>query len=203
CSLNTLRSKITRYSDLSICPPEDRQVNSVNPTKLCISAEIARSKCQLRKERKIEVCLNDVNTSSVEIAFSAALFQPGKGGNVGPFTTEITLIYRNVFTNIGNAYNPTTGIFTAPLKGAYMFNFSVYGHWNPSTPSTVSIVKNEQRVVVAHGHQDQYAVNSSKGVVLILEVGDVVYVRLWSGRKIYDNEHNHITFSGYLLFPLR
>uniref|UniRef100_A0A672M7C8 C1q domain-containing protein n=1 Tax=Sinocyclocheilus grahami TaxID=75366 RepID=A0A672M7C8_SINGR len=138
-----------------------------------------------------------------EIAFSAALFQPGKGGNVGPFTTEITLIYRNVFTNIGNAYNPTTGIFTAPLKGAYMFNFSVYGHWNPSTPSTVSIVKNEQRVVVAHGHQDQYAVNSSKGVVLILEVGDVVYVRLWSGRKIYDNEHNHITFSGYLLFPLR
>uniref|UniRef100_A0A8C1QSB9 C1q domain-containing protein n=1 Tax=Cyprinus carpio TaxID=7962 RepID=A0A8C1QSB9_CYPCA len=137
-----------------------------------------------------------------EIAFSAALFQPGKGATVGPFTTEITLTYRNVFTNIGNAYNPTTGIFTAPLKGANMFNFSVYGHWNPSNPSTVSIVKNGEKVVVAHGHQDQYAVNSSKGVVLILEVGDVVYVRLWSGRKIYDNEHNHITFSGYLLFPL-
>ncbi|XP_052425300.1 cerebellin-1-like [Carassius gibelio] len=137
-----------------------------------------------------------------EIAFSAALMESG-GGEIGPFTTDITLTYRNVFTNIGNAYNPFTGIFTAPLKGAYMFNFSVYGHWNPSNPSTVSIVKNGQRVVVAHGHQDQYAVNSSKGIVLILEVGDVVYVRLWSGRQIYDNEHNHITFSGYLLFPLR
>uniref|UniRef100_A0A672M984 C1q domain-containing protein n=1 Tax=Sinocyclocheilus grahami TaxID=75366 RepID=A0A672M984_SINGR len=117
-----------------------------------------------------------------EIAFSAALMESGSG-DVGPFPTDITLTYRNVFTNIGNAYNPITGIFTAPLKGAYMFSFSVYGHGNPLTPSTVSIVKNEQRVVVAHGHQDQYAVNSSKGVVLVLEVGDVVYVRLWSGKS--------------------
>ncbi len=84
-----------------------------------------------------------------------------------------------------------------------MFNFSVYGHGNRSTPSTVSIVKNGERVVVAHGHQAQHAVNSSKGVMLILEVGDVVYVRHWSGRWIYDNQYNHNTFSGYLLFPLR
>uniref|UniRef100_A0A8C2CML8 C1q domain-containing protein n=1 Tax=Cyprinus carpio TaxID=7962 RepID=A0A8C2CML8_CYPCA len=137
-----------------------------------------------------------------EIAFSASLMESGSG-YIGPFTTEITLTYRNVFTNIGNAYNPITGIFTAPLKGVYMFNFSIYGSATSSTPSTVSIVKNGERVVVAHGHQDQYAVNSSKGVVLILEVGDVVYLRLWSGARIYDNQNNHITFSGYLLFPLR
>ncbi len=95
------------------------------------------------------------------------------------------------------------GIFTAPLKGAYKFNVSVYGHGNPSNPSSVSIVKNGEKVVVAYAHQDQYTVNSSNGVVLILEVGDVVYVRLWSGKWIHDNENNHMTFSGYLLFPLR
>uniref|UniRef100_A0A9J8CH43 C1q domain-containing protein n=1 Tax=Cyprinus carpio carpio TaxID=630221 RepID=A0A9J8CH43_CYPCA len=137
-----------------------------------------------------------------EIAFSAALVEPGSG-NIGPFTTEITLTYRNVFTNIGNAYNPITGIFTAPLKGAYMFSFSIYGHGSPSTASTVYIVKNGEKVVIAHGHQDQYVVNSSKGVVLILEVGDVVYLRLCSGRWIYDDQNKHSTFSGYLLFPLR
>uniref|UniRef100_A0A9J8A0G2 C1q domain-containing protein n=1 Tax=Cyprinus carpio carpio TaxID=630221 RepID=A0A9J8A0G2_CYPCA len=137
-----------------------------------------------------------------EIAFSAALMESGSG-HIGPFTTEITLTYRNVFTNIGNAYNQITGIFTAPLKGAYMFNFSIYGHGSSSTSATVSIVKNGERVVIAHGHQDQYAVNSSKGVVLILEVGDVVYVRLWSGTRIYDDQNKHNTFSGYLLFPLR
>ncbi|XP_048035817.1 uncharacterized protein LOC125261242 [Megalobrama amblycephala] len=135
-----------------------------------------------------------------EIAFSAALMESGSG-YIGPFTTAITLTYRNVFTNIGNAYNPITGIFTAPLKGAYMFRVSVYGHG--PTPATADIVKNGQRVVIAHDHQPQNALSSSNGVVLILEVGDVVYVRLWSGRRVYDVGNKHSTFSGYLLFPLK
>ncbi|XP_067247350.1 uncharacterized protein [Chanodichthys erythropterus] len=137
-----------------------------------------------------------------EIAFSAALRESGFA-YIGPFTTEITITYKKVFTNIGNAYNPVTGIFTAPLKGAYMFRVSVYGHGG--TPSTASIYKNEEHMVVAHDvqAQDNDRLNSSNGVVLILEVGDVVYVRLGSGKRIADNGNNHNTFSGFLLFPLR
>uniref|UniRef100_A0A8C2J4S9 C1q domain-containing protein n=1 Tax=Cyprinus carpio TaxID=7962 RepID=A0A8C2J4S9_CYPCA len=149
----------------------------------------------LSENRGKTVCLN-------VIAFSAALMQSGSG-YIGPFTTEIILTYRKVFTNIGNAYNPTTGIFTAPLKGAYRFKISVFGHGNPSNPSYASIMKNGVKVVMAYGSQAQREVNSSNGVVLILEVGDVIYVRLWTGSRIYDNENNHNTFSGYLLFPLR
>ncbi|CAM4571266.1 unnamed protein product [Leuciscus chuanchicus] len=107
-----------------------------------------------------------------EIAFTASLVQSG-GGDIGPFTTDITLTYKNVFTNIGNAYNPITGVFTAPLKGAYMFRVSVYG--NGGTPATVGIVKNGQHTVMAHDVQAQDRLHSSNGVVLILEVGDVVY----------------------------
>ncbi|XP_048009699.1 heavy metal-binding protein HIP-like isoform X4 [Megalobrama amblycephala] len=135
-----------------------------------------------------------------EIAFSAGLMQSGSG-NIGPFTTDITITYKKVFTNIGNAYNPVTGIFTAPLKGAYMFRVTIYGHGGIA--STASIYKNEEKVVVAHDVQAQDRVTSSNGVVLILEVGDVVYVRLWSGTRIADSENNHNTFSGFLLFPLR
>ncbi|XP_048011582.1 uncharacterized protein LOC125245140 isoform X2 [Megalobrama amblycephala] len=135
-----------------------------------------------------------------EIAFSASMVQSADE-YIGPFTTDITLIYRNVFTNIGNAYNPITGIFTAPLKGAYMFRVSVFGCGG--TAVTVSIVKNGEKVVTAYDEQPQNALNSSNGVVLILEVGDVVYVRLWSGTRIIDNKNKHSTFSGYLLFPLR
>ncbi|XP_048014589.1 complement C1q-like protein 4 [Megalobrama amblycephala] len=122
-------------------------------------------------------------------------------GYIGPFTTAITLTYRNVFTNIGNAYNPITGIFTAPLKGAYMFRVSAFGH--APTIASAAIVKNGQHVVAAFDHQAQNDLNSSNGVVLILEVGDVVYVRLWNGKRLFDNASNHNSFSGYLLFPLR
>ncbi|XP_048036099.1 uncharacterized protein LOC125261585 [Megalobrama amblycephala] len=152
-------------------------------------SNLTLSQVELRKENRDR-----------EIAFSASMMESGSG-YTGPFTTEITVTYRNVFTNIGNAYNPITGIFTAPLKGAYMFRISVYGHG--PTAATADIVKNGQRVVVAHDHQPQNTLNSSNGVVLILEVGDVVYVRLASGRRIFDNENNHSTFSGYLLFPLK
>ncbi|KAK7130456.1 hypothetical protein R3I93_019946 [Phoxinus phoxinus] len=136
-----------------------------------------------------------------EIVFSAGLMQSGSG-HIGPFTTDFTLTYRNVFTNIGNAYNPITGIFTAPLKGAYMFRVSVYGHGG-ETPASAYIIKNGQRTVIAYDIQAQDRLNSSNEVVLILEVGDVVYVRLGSGTRIHDNGNNHNTFSGFLLFPLR
>ncbi|ROI89216.1 Complement C1q-like protein 4 [Anabarilius grahami] len=107
-----------------------------------------------------------------EIAFSASVMESGSG-YIGPFTTEITLTYRNVITNIGNAYNPITGVFTAPLKGAYMFRVSVYGIG--PTAATAAIFKNGKHVVIAHEYQPQNDLNSSNGVVLILEVGDVVY----------------------------
>ncbi|XP_051747937.1 uncharacterized protein LOC127511220 isoform X2 [Ctenopharyngodon idella] len=152
-------------------------------------SNLTLSQVELRKENRDR-----------EIAFSAALMQSG-GGYIGPFTTEITLTYRNVITNIGNAYNPITGIFTAPLKGAYMFRINVHGHG--PTPSGASIYKNGEKVVIAYAYQAQNDLNSSNGVVLILEVGDVVYVRLWPNTRIFDNDQNPSTFSGFLLFPLR
>ncbi|CAM4571837.1 unnamed protein product [Leuciscus chuanchicus] len=115
-----------------------------------------------------------------EIAFSASLMQ-SSSGHIGPFTSDFTLNYRNVFTNIGNAYNPVTGVFTAPLKGAYMFRVSVFSHG--PTPSAASIYKNGERLVMAYAHQPQRELNSSNGVVLILEVGDVVYTKKNTSKK--------------------
>uniref|UniRef100_A0A8C1PCD4 C1q domain-containing protein n=1 Tax=Cyprinus carpio TaxID=7962 RepID=A0A8C1PCD4_CYPCA len=155
---------------------------------------------ELRKENGGEtVCSNEVKFSvyilsviyhyiaCLFIAFSASLVESGNIADIGPFTTEITVTFRNE-----TAYLLlfALGIFTAPLKGAY-----------GTCSNSLSMVINGQKVVIAHARQDQYDVNSSKAVVLILEVGDVVYVRLWSGRSIYDNGNNYNTFSGHLLFP--
>jgi len=82
-----------------------------------------------------------------------------------------------------------------------MFRISVVGHGG--TRSAASIFKNGERVVTAYAHQAQSVLNASNGVELLLEVGDVVYVRLWSGSRLYDDDNIYNTFNGFLLFPLR
>uniref|UniRef100_A0A674BKD3 C1q domain-containing protein n=1 Tax=Salmo trutta TaxID=8032 RepID=A0A674BKD3_SALTR len=123
-------------------------------------------------------------------------------GHTGPFNTGITLVYRNIYSNIGNAYNPTTGIFTAPVRGLYLFRFYIYG-WGESSVATSAVLhKNGHHIAIAHADHSSGGINSSNGVSLLLEVGDVIYMHLWAGRKIYDNESHHSTFSGHLLFTM-
>lgn len=43
-----------------------------------------------------------------QVAFSATLRDSGSG-NIGPFSTDIPLQYKKVFSNAGDCYNPSTG----------------------------------------------------------------------------------------------
>ncbi|XP_031434517.1 flagellar attachment zone protein 1-like isoform X2 [Clupea harengus] len=136
------------------------------------------------------------------VSFSASLVSSDGGQYFGPFSRPTTLIYRHVFTNTGNAYNPNTGVFTAPVRGVYHFSVFMHGTGHASIPTGVSLHKNEEHVVIAHSHQPSYSVNPSNGASLLLEVGDVVYVKLWPNAWVYDSYNHHTTFSGHLLFPM-
>ncbi|XP_038132181.1 complement C1q-like protein 2, partial [Cyprinodon tularosa] len=135
------------------------------------------------------------------VAFSASLLASGSG-NIGPFNTQRPLVFRNVVANIGNAYNPNTGFFIAPVRGAYHFEFYLYGGGHASHPTAAVLVKNGNPVFIAYEHQPSYVVNPSKAVTLLLEIGDVVLLHQWENSRIYDSDNHHTTFSGHLLFTM-
>ncbi|KAM4609681.1 complement C1q-like protein 2 [Polymixia lowei] len=144
----------------------------------------------LRRDREVK-----------QVAFSASLLASGHG-TIGPFNTQTTLVYRHVVTNIGNAYNPNTGLFTAPVRGAYHFQFKVGAHGDASHPSAAALFKNGQHIFIAYEHQPSHFGTSSNGVSLLLEKGDVVFLRLWQNARIFDDGNHHSTFSGHLLFTM-
>uniref|UniRef100_A0A8C5HX33 C1q domain-containing protein n=1 Tax=Gouania willdenowi TaxID=441366 RepID=A0A8C5HX33_GOUWI len=131
-----------------------------------------------------------------QVAFSAALLASGSA-TIGPFNTHTNLIFRKVIENLGNAYNPLTG---TNMRGAYHFELYIYGSGESSQSSGAWLMKNGQHICTAYEHQPSDGGKSANGATLLLEVGDVVFSRLWAGSRLFDNSNNHNTFSGHLLF---
>ena len=76
----------------------------------------------------------------------------------------------------------------------------MYGVGHGTRGAGVILHKNEELVVVAYSHQSTNVVNSSNGASLPLEVGDVVYVKLWPNAWVHCSYNHETTFSGHLLF---
>ncbi|XP_036934545.1 complement C1q subcomponent subunit C-like isoform X1 [Acanthopagrus latus] len=153
-------------------------------------------------EAKMSSSVNDVEemkrvtADPTKVAFTASL-----AVDVGP-GTDATLRFLRVLTNIGQAYNPDTGIFTAPVTGAYYFRFTL---WNRRTNTEVgaSLHHNYKRMMNNSDYNDHIAyVSLSNGIVLHLEQGDEVFMTIDSYYSISDTGDNRTTFSGFLLFPL-
>ncbi|XP_019219193.1 complement C1q tumor necrosis factor-related protein 3 isoform X2 [Oreochromis niloticus] len=194
----------------------DQQISNQQPCPQDIHAvlremavSLAEQKVEIRtlkqenqeQEAKLETEIDQLKQEQQvkQVAFSVSLLEQGSR-DIGPFNIHMTLIFKRVVTNIGNAYNKHTGIFTAPVRGVYHFDWSIYGHGNIQTGAP--LFRNGEHIFAAYEHPASGGVSASNGASLLLEVGDQVSVRLWANTRIYDNQNHHNTFSGHLIFTM-
>ncbi|XP_056323561.1 complement C1q-like protein 4 [Danio aesculapii] len=173
-----------------VCMSEVQQEENRNKTESTEHLDVEESDDEFQDEQ--------FRRKDYKVAFSATL---GSIGNYGPFNTEVTLVYQDVFVNEGRAYNSATGIFTAPVKGVYFFMFS--GHNRSSKAMGLRLMKNGQQMITVYNHPsgDRYE-TASNSISLTLEQGDHVYMRLRQNTWVFDNENDHTSFNGHLLFSI-
>ncbi|XP_063063812.1 complement C1q tumor necrosis factor-related protein 3-like [Engraulis encrasicolus] len=149
-------------------------------------------------ETEVENLENEIRVAP-KVAFSASL---GIDGSIESGSNDLDLVFKRVITNVGEAYNSTTGFFTAPVRGVYYFRFTVMDLLD-SRQMHIRMHKNgEQLMFLYERDTDGYASYVSSGLTLQLEKGDVVNMVLPADHKLYDDSNNHSTFSGFLLFRL-
>ncbi|XP_056225958.1 complement C1q-like protein 3 [Seriola aureovittata] len=126
-----------------------------------------------------------------------------EGGAYGPFCSDRIMTYNTVITNIGDAYDKCTGVFTAPIAGVYYFTF--FYHAGGEHESKLILHKNKEPVVMTSDHKEKVtrctsetADNGGNAVFLKLEKGDKVCVHLPAGSHVFASE-GHTTFSGFLV----
>jgi len=110
------------------------------------------------------------------------------------------IVFDRVVTNVGNAYNPHLGAFTAPVAGIYVFSvslLSIAGH-----TTHYQIKKNNNfisniylRTPPGAGEYE----STSQTVVLQLTKGDDVTLRNMDGDESLHGI-NYSTFAGFLVW---
>ncbi|XP_035534172.1 multimerin-2-like [Morone saxatilis] len=143
--------------------------------------------------------LDSLTNASEKVAFYAALTN---SAGVGPYNTATVLRFSKVFTNVGNSYSPSTGYFTAPVKGVYYFRFTICGHTSDGNMGVQLFHNGKSIVFNLQGKYSSSFQYLSNAVILELNVGDELHLVLPKQNAIYDNVNNHSTFSGFLLFNM-
>ncbi|CAN9506565.1 unnamed protein product [Ophioblennius macclurei] len=144
------------------------------------------------------------DTDLPRLSFSAAL--------TVPMDRSGTIVFDKIFVNHGDFYDPTTGIFTAPVDGHYFFSAVLTGHRGEKLEAVLS--RSNQGVARGDsgGYQPEGLENNPVAeakappgslavfsVVLALRAGEAVCVDLVTGSLAHAVEPLTV-FSGVLLY---
>uniref|UniRef100_A0A8W8JEB0 C1q domain-containing protein n=1 Tax=Magallana gigas TaxID=29159 RepID=A0A8W8JEB0_MAGGI len=116
--------------------------------------------------------------------------------------TGDTLVFPVVIYSEGTGYNPSTGIFTAPSAGTYVFYVSVQSASRKYI--YLDIVMNgssKVRALAYYGGGSRVHINQTGTnlVILHLQTGDRVWVKRYKGIGYVSGDIPITTFSGFKL----
>ncbi|KAK6291866.1 hypothetical protein J4Q44_G00376510, partial [Coregonus suidteri] len=154
-----LRAMETKLSTSESLMKSMKRENEVQERKLQVLSFRANA-TEFRVEQQ-QILLDELrrqNEDRPKIAFSAAL---GGDGHIPPSERETNLAFSNVFTNVGDAYNPASGVFNAPVKGVYYFSFSSFAYSQHNV--CISLFKNNMRMLSACDHHSEHDNSDSSG----------------------------------------
>ncbi|KAH9490622.1 Complement C1q-like protein 2 [Bulinus truncatus] len=132
-------------------------------------------------------------TSGKSIAFSVGLTK----------TTEVLkgdiVKYREIYANIDDSYNISTGIFTCPLDGHYIFHVGVIATCNRSV--ALNLYLNSEYKVSVYAYAENIYGTGGNTVILHLKQNNKVYLKTERDSELLGNATGIFnTFSGFLLF---
>ncbi|XP_036410800.1 complement C1q-like protein 4 [Megalops cyprinoides] len=113
------------------------------------------------------------------------------------FSTDEILKFTDVVTNLGQAYEPSSGKFTCPTTGVYFFSFHIV---KTGRRLWADLMVNKEVVASATALDVMHTDTAANSAVLKLKTGDQVYVKLdGSDKTLQDTNNRYSTFSGYLV----
>ena len=99
--------------------------------------------------------------------------------------------------NIGNHFNTSTGVFTAPVSGVYAFYFNGYN--NSTSYARWLLLKNGSDAFGGQGAISQSGDAICVSGAVYLNASDFVRIEaVYNGQLLYQ-QSEHTTFSGYLI----
>nr|VZI18174.1 unnamed protein product [Spirometra erinaceieuropaei] len=108
------------------------------------------------------------------------------------------LIFDKVMLNMGNFYNATDGVFTAPVDGVYTFMLVVSAH--SYKKASAWLMHNGQKVLFAWCESKPWA-STTNQAILFVKKGDKLWLQC-SEEAFHLYGYMYSSLSGFLLFPL-
>ncbi|XP_056441527.1 C1q-related factor-like [Gadus chalcogrammus] len=127
------------------------------------------------------------------VAFYAGLKNPHEGYEI--------LKFDDVVTNLGSNYDGISGKFICSIPGTYFFIYHVLMRGGDGTSMWADLCKNGQvRASAIAQDADQNYDYASNSVILHLDAGDEVYIKLDGGKAHGGNNNKYSTFNGFILY---